>query len=157
MADWNKIKAEYIRGGTSQRKLAQKYGVSLSSLTRRATSGKWADLRRQTEIKSSAKICEQVASQEASRVDKIQDIADKLLQMIEERIKDGTLIADAKDLRSVTASIKDLREIKGCKSELDMQEQIARIEKLRREAAADEVKDTTITVKLEGDVEEWSR
>ena len=155
MADWNKIKAEYIRGGTSQRKLAQKYGVSLSSLTRRATSGKWADLRRQTEIKSSAKICEQVASQEASRVDKIQDIADKLLQMIEERIKDGTLIGDAKDLRSVTASIKDLREIKGCKSELDMQEQIARIEKLRREAAEDQ-KDNKIIVSFEDDMNDYA-
>lgn len=137
MPDFKKIKAEYIKGGISYRELAKKYGVSLSSITRRSSKEKWADLRKQTEIKTSTKIVESVASQEAKRVDKIQTTADLLLQRIEEGVNDGTLIVDAQSIRQLTASIKDLRDIKGMKSELDMQEQIARIEKLRKEAQQD--------------------
>ena len=54
MPDWKKIKAEYIRGGTSYRKLADKYrqdGVSFSSIRRRAEKEKWTDLRTQAEQK----------------------------------------------------------------------------------------------------------
>ena len=157
MADWKKIKAEYLRGNTSYRKLAEKYGVSFSTLRKYAAKENWTDLRNQACAKRDTKIVESVARQEANRVDNIQCLADKLLKMIEERIEDGTLIMDAKDLRSVTASIKDLREIKGCKSELDMQEQIARIEKLRKEASDDDAnKDTKIVVEMKGELDSWS-
>ena len=155
MPDWKKIKSDYVRGGVSYRKLAEKYEVSPTTLYRRMKKEKWADLRKQKEEKTNAKIIETVASQEAKHVDNIQCLADKLLQMIEERINDGTLIVDATDLRSVTASIRDLREIKGCKSELDMQEQIARIEKLRREAAEDQ-KDNKIIVSFEDDMNDYA-
>lgn len=154
MPDWKKIKAEYIRG-VSYRKLADKYGVSFSSIQKRGAKEKWTDLRKRSSRKSDEKIVESVASQEAKRVDNIQCLADKLLQMINDRLEDGTLIVDAKDLRSVTASIKDLREIKGCKSELDMQEQMARIEKLRREATVDQ-ESNDIKVVIEADLDAYS-
>lgn len=76
--------------------------------------------------------------------------------MIGDRIEDGSLILDAKDLRSVTASLRDLREIKGMKSELDAQEQLARIEKLKREAQ-DDNSDKEIRVVIAGaDIEEYA-
>ena len=43
MADWSKIKTEYITTDTSYRKLAEKYGVSASSLMQVAAREKWAD------------------------------------------------------------------------------------------------------------------
>lgn len=138
MPDFKKIKAEYIRGGISYRQLAEKYGVSLSSITRRAIKDKWADLRKQREQKANSEIVEKVAQQEAKRVDMIQDVADLLLQRIKEGVDDRSLLTDSQSIRQITASIKDLRDIKGCKSELDMQEQLARIEKLRREASKPE-------------------
>ena len=156
MPDWKKIKAEYIRGGISYRALATKHGVSLSSITRRSSKEKWAALRVQAENNATTKIVESVASKEAKRVDRIQSLADTLLEMIEKSIKDGTLITDAKDLRAVTASIKDLREIKGYKSEIDMQEQIARIEKLRKEAQSDNG-DGEIVVKFDNIPCEWAK
>lgn len=155
MADWRKIKAEYIRGGISYRKLADKYGVSLSSITRRSAKDNWADLRKQTEKKTSTKIVESVASQEAKRVDGIQTLADLLLEKIKDGVNDGTLIVDSQSIRQITASIKDLRDIKGMKSELDMQEQMARIEKLRKEATIEnESKD--IKVIISGDLDAYS-
>ena len=139
MPDFKKIKAEYIRGGVSYRKLADKYGVSFSSIRRRAEKENWTDLRTQAEQKSSTKIVESVASREAKRVDGIQTVADMLLEKIKEGVADGTLIVDSQSIRQITASIKDLRDIKGYKSELDMQEQMARIEKLRKDATKDDV------------------
>lgn len=159
MPDWKKIKAEYIRGGTSYRKLADKYrqdGVSFSSIRRRAEKEKWTDLRTQAEQKSSTKIVESVASQEANRVGEIESVADILLQKIKEGVADGTLIVDSQSIRQITASIKDLRDIKGYKSELDMQEQMARIEKLRKDVEG-EAKDTTVIVQFEEDITKWSK
>ena len=155
MPDWKKIKAEYLRGGVSYRKLAEKHKVSPTTLYKKMRKEKWADLRRQMDEKRDAKIVESVASQEAKRVDMIQDVADLLLQRIKEGVDDRSLLTDSQSIRQITASIKDLRDIKGCKSELDMQEQIARIEKLRREASP-EIQDNTIKVVIEGDLDDYA-
>lgn len=134
MPDWKKIKAEYIKGGTSYRKLCAKYGVSFSALKRLAIREKWTDLREQAEHRANTKLIESVSTREAEKADAIQTIADVLLSKITEGIQDGSLIQNSSSIRQLTASIKDLRDIKGMKSELDKAEQIARIEKLKREA-----------------------
>ena len=88
-------------------------------------------------------------------VDGIQSLADLLLEKIKDGVNDGTLIVDSQSIRQITASIKDLRDIKGMKSELDMQEQMARIEKLRKEATIEnESKD--IKVIISGDLDDYS-
>ena len=97
-----------------------------------------------------------MASQEANRVGEIESVADILLQKIKEGVADGTLIVDSQSIRQITASIKDLRDIKGYKSELDMQEQMARIEKLRKDVEG-EAKDTTVIVQFEEDITKWSK
>lgn len=155
MPDWKKIKAEFIRGA-SYRILAEKYGVSFSSIQKRGAKEKWTDLRKKSSRKSDEKIVESVASQEAKRVDKVQSIADLLLEKISDGVKDGILIVDAQSIRQITASIKDLRDIKGMKSELDMQEQMARIDKLRKEAQAEQ-ESSAIQVIISGELEEYSK
>ena len=154
MPDWKKIKAEYIRG-VSYRKLADKYGVSFSSIQKRGAKEKWTDLRKISSRKSDEKIVESVASREAKRVDGIQTVADLLLERIKEGVTKGTLIIDSQSIRQITASLKDLRDIKGMKSELDMQEQMARIEKLRREATVDQ-ESNDIKVVICSEAEEYS-
>lgn len=138
MPDWKKIKAEYIRGGTSYRKLASKYGVSFSSIRRKAEKEKWTDLRTQTELKTDTKIIDSVVKEESERAVSIISVADTLLQKIEDGIKTGIYIKDASSTRQIVSALKDLREIKGLKSELDMQEQMARIERLRKDAQSDD-------------------
>jgi len=44
-------------------------------------------------------------------------------------------VKTAQEIRHLTSALKDLREIKGQKSEADMREQEARIAKLEREVA----------------------
>lgn len=46
--DWERIRAEYIAGGVSYRKLADKYGVSINSMKKRAARDKWNDERTKT-------------------------------------------------------------------------------------------------------------
>ena len=155
MADYKKIKAEYIRGGVSYRKLAEKYGVSFGTLRKVASKEKWTDLRSKKVAKADTKMVEAMASREAEKEDKIQTIADMLLDKIAEKIKDGSYTIESKDMRAVTAALKDIREIKGYKSDLDVQEQLARIEKLRKDASTEQT-DTAIKVVISGDLDEYA-
>ena len=156
--DWKKIKAEYIRDeSASYRSLSEKYGVSFSSIQKKAASEKWTDLRKKSCSKAAEKIVESVAEKQAKRVDKIQTIADMLLDMIEKGIMDGTINPTSKNsMRDLTGALRDIREIKGMKSELDIQEQMARIEKLRREAR-EEQESKDIKVIISNDLEDYSR
>lgn len=46
MADWEKIKAEYItNANTSYRKLAEKYGVHYKTISSKGKDEGWAELR----------------------------------------------------------------------------------------------------------------
>ena len=64
--NWKKIKGEYIRGGISQQKLADKHGVPYGTLHRRALLEKWSDLKKQTALKADQKLAEKTAEKEAS-------------------------------------------------------------------------------------------
>ena len=61
-------------------------------------------------------------------------------EVVEERetVKTVSVMVDRAGLRLITAALKDLKEVKGLKSELDRQEQEARIANLRRQAESDD-------------------
>jgi len=154
-ADWKKIKAEYIRGGTSYRKLAKKHGVSLNTLTKKAVSEKWADLRKQKYSESTAKMVDQIASQEAKKAVDLSDIAELIASKIREGIEDGTYIHDAQSTRQITAALRDLKELRPDKMRSDAEEQLARIEKLRKEARTEE-ESRDIKVIISDDLKDYS-
>lgn len=133
MADWKRIKAEYLAGGTSYRKLAEKYGVSFNTLKNRAREEQWYELRQQKEHKTTTKTIEQLSDQEAKEAVDIVDVADKLLKKIG---KIAEMYDDPDSLKKLTSAIKDLKDIKGYKSEMDLKEQMARIKKLEKECGA---------------------
>jgi tRNA G10 N-methylase Trm11 len=150
--DWKKIKAEYIAGGTSYRKLAEKYKVSFSTLRKVAAKEQWTELRNKAGAKRDTKIVDSISDQEAKKAIDIIDVADKLLEKI------GTLadmVGDADSIKKLTSAIKDLKDIKGIKSEADIREQEARIAKLQKEAQAEE-KDSEIKITIGSDAEEYS-
>lgn len=61
-------------------------------------------------------------------------------EVVEERetVKTVSVMVDRAGLRMITAALRDLKEVKGLKSELDRQEQEARIANLRRQAESDD-------------------
>lgn len=127
--DWRKLKKEYIAGGISYRKLAEKYGVSRTTLERKARDEGWPELRRQAEVKATAKVVEAVSEQNA----RFEDAVDLALEAACKYLKAPGQLR-AVDLKDVTTALKNLRDLKGIKSEADIEEQRARIEALRARA-----------------------
>ena len=88
MANWIKIRNEYINGNISYRKLAEKHGVSFSTLQGKAREEGWFEKRKAQHDKISEKVgqktAEKLAEQEAKRLLRISAAADKLLAKIEE-------------------------------------------------------------------------
>ena len=153
--DWKRIKAEYIAGGTSYRKLAEKYGVSFNTLKTHAVEEQWHKLRQQKDKKTTTKIVESLSDKDAEKAVDIIDVANKLLGKISELM--DAIPLDTQSMKHLTSALKDLKEIKGFKSDADMREQEARIRNLEKQAEADEKIDTTVTVKFEEDISKWSK
>ena len=128
---WKKIKAEYIAGGTSYRKLAKKYEVKLSALRSVAERENWVELKAQAQHKTDTKIIEIVSENESKRATDIVDVADRLLEKISTIID---TVTDTKSIKNITSALKDIKDIKGIKSDADMREQEARIAKLQKDA-----------------------
>ena len=151
--DWKRIKAEYIAGGTSYRKLADKYNVPFGTLRRVAKNEGWVELRAQAEHESDMKIIDEVSNKNAQKVSKVIDVANKLLDKLGETI-DSLESIDSQSIKHYTSALKDLKDIKGIKSDADMREQEARIANLRRQADMD--KAAAIKVILEAGPDEWN-
>ena len=153
--DWKRIKAEYIAGGTSYRKLAEKYGVSFTTLTRTAQRENWVGLRQQAEDKVTTEIVDEVTKDAVKKAVNITDVADKLLEQIEDLLTTSP-ITSTQSLKNITSALKDLKEIKGYKSDADMREQEARIAKLRKEAEKEDDNVNEIEIVFNAGPEEWN-
>lgn len=114
--DWKNIKAEYIAGGTSYRKLAEKYGVSFSTLKEIARREKWTELKEQAQHKANTKMVDLIGNEQAKKSVKISDVADKLLEKISSSL-DSIPVIDSQTIKHYTSALKDLKDIKGNKSD----------------------------------------
>lgn len=155
MADWKSIKTEYITTDTSYRKLAQKYGVSATQICNKGKEEGWVGQREQFLSKTTAKTLEKISQQEANRAAKIHSVADKLLLKIE-AIADSSGHMSSKDIRALTAAIRDLKEIQNVRSDADRREQEARIANLQKNAERNDNNGCESTVKLEGSILEYA-
>ena len=152
--DWKRIKAEYIAGGTSLRKLAEKYGVSFSTIQKKSMEEKWSELRKKSRRKEEEKIIDSVSSKEAKKAVDIIDVADKLLEKAAELME--TMVVDTQSFKQLTSALKDLKEIKGYKSAADMREQEARINKLIKDAEKDDDTTNEVEVVFKAGEEAWN-
>ena len=119
--DWLAIRAEYIGGGISQRKLANKYGIPEGTLLQRANIEGWSNQRNQAAIKAITKMEQKAVDAVADNATIAQEIKKNLLfrlKRIEEkypldatevrtRVGNSTAIYRIKDL---TAAYKDLTD-----------------------------------------------
>ena len=85
--DWAKIRAEYITGGISQRKLAAKYGVSFGTLAQKANAEKWAKQRNETYNKSITKAQQKKANETASNAVKLEQAKGHLIDRLRKAIE----------------------------------------------------------------------
>lgn len=154
MADWKKIKTEYITKGTSLRKLAEKHGVAESTIFGRASKEQWVEQREQYQRKSEAKTLEAAATKEADRATRLKTVADKLLDKVEELVENGSpLMLNSQSMKHLSGVLKDIKDIHMIKSEADLREQEARIAHLQRQTESNTA--NQITVVLEGELSEY--
>lgn len=157
--DWNKIKREYIQGDTSYRKLAEKYNVPFGTLRKVAAKEKWRELRDKTRLKADTKIVEAEAEKQAKRMTRLLSVTDKLLDAVEKAVNEFSteeLLLDKSALKSLSGAIKDIKEIQGIKSAIDIREQEARIANLQKQAQAEDKTDNHIVVKIIDEAEDYS-
>jgi hypothetical protein len=115
--DWTKIRAEYIAGGISQRKLAAKYHVSFNTLSKKANAEKWAQQREETYNKSATKAQQKKANETASNAVKLEQakglLIDRLKRAIEQMPLNGGThvrqhIQDGNKRMTIDYSIMDM-------------------------------------------------
>jgi transposase-like protein len=135
MADWQAIKTEYITTDTSYRKLAQKHGVNATNIAKRASSEGWVEQRKQNASKTLAKTLNAVGRKQAEQTAKLFGVSDLLLDKVKRLLEENEeLLADTSAMKDVSVVLKNLKDLLMIKSEIDLREQEARIEKLRADA-----------------------
>ena len=142
--NWNKIKTEYITDESSTyRGLAKKYGIGLSTVTRRAKAEDWQGQRAQVEHKVNTKSLDAICDEQVKRATRLKTVADKLLAKIEAAVDDADmqeLLKSKQALKQLTGALKDIKDIQMIRSDADVREQEARIKNLENQAekAADQ-------------------
>ena len=129
--DWNVLRAEYIGGGTSYRKLAKKHGISVNTLSPIATAEGWPKLRQEAQDKATAKALQKTADIAADNATIAARIRTKLLRKLEREIDSLPDLIGSETRNSVTENefSKDGRRIQKVK-------EAAKAFKLRDLAAA---------------------
>ena len=155
MADWQKIKTEYITTKTSYRKLAEKYGVHYKSIADKGKREDWEGLRSQHSHNTLTKILECDTQQKVSRAEKLNEAADLLLERVVALVSNGDpLDMDTQGMKHISGVLKDLKEVYMVKSQKDLEEQDARIAKLRKEAEKEE-QNQDVMITIEGGDPTW--
>ena len=110
--DWLAIRNDYINGGGSYRKLAEKYGVTLATIRRRAETENWIKLREEHQHKintkaaqkAQEKISDALSDEAASKV----RIRVRLLEMGENWLNNLEEITDTNEFRRMVQSFADM-------------------------------------------------
>lgn len=166
--NWEKIATEYITGDIGQKKLAEKHGVPLRTLQDRCKAEGWVAQKKAHRGATVAKAVEKISEEQADQMAvELTAAAGELLAMVRKGIcnldkpvrsnkvkiegEDGSEtttewltqdapngIVDLKGAKAAANALRDVYAILGLKTELERQEQEARIAALRAKAAAQE-------------------
>lgn len=137
--DWKLIETEYLASNISQAKLAEKYGIPLSTMQSRAKKYGWSDRRKEIHQKSIQKACEKIEKSMIERLSSILCSLDKLAAVIDKALDDDgmfykvlvedkqtggvrtkkTKVLNTKRLKEMSDAIRNVSEIYGAAEERD--------------------------------------
>ena len=156
--DWNKLKKEYISGNESYRQLSEKYGVSHSQIMKRGAAEKWNDLKKKKGRIAEEKMVEKAAENESKIEDSVFEAAMLLLKAYTKSVEVMSE-ADALPpsmLKDYGSALKSIQAVLDKPTELDIQEQKARIEKLRRDTKEEDAS-KDVEIRISGWDESWAK
>lgn len=168
--NWTKIQTEYVTGQISQRDLAKKHGVSYAELARKCRDEGWVGQRREHRGNTVAKAIEKISDQQADQMaQELTAAAGELLAMVRKGVRsldrpvrghtetikqegittrqewttldepDGQV--DLRGAKAAANALRDVYAVLGLKTELERQEQEARIAALRARTPAERGED----------------
>lgn len=161
--DWNLIRTDYVTTRCSYTDLARKYKINRTTIGVRAGKENWVQLREQHEANVLTKAVKEIEKNQSKRMAELFDLTDKVLNTLLDAVegKDGEsgkafVLSDPK---KITGAIKDLKDIYMLRSSRDLEEQEARINKLRKETekADEDNVGVEITFQAKEGQEEWAR
>ncbi len=183
--NWIKISTEYITGDISQRDLAKKHGVPFRTLQDRCRSEEWVAKKKAHRAEVVSKALETIGDEQAEQMaQELTAAAGELLAMVRKGIKNLdrpvrshketfeseecttttewiTLdqpdeYVDLKGAKAAGNALRDVYAVLGLKTELERQEQEARIAMLRARAQQGEPEDNAVEVTFDAGPEEWN-
>ena len=167
--NWTKLKDDYVNSDLSLRSLAKRNGIPYTTVQRRAALENWQAQR----------ITGQTVSPDIRQA--LDDLSRRLLEAIAQAVQeldsreivtktkvkteDGEVNTErhdfepggnicCRDLKVLTAALKDIRDIQMVRCPLDVREQEAKIRNLERQFT--QAGDTAVTVTLSGGTEEFA-
>ncbi len=156
MADWQKIKTEYITTDTSYRKLAQKYGVNYRTICVRSQQEGWIEQREQHINKTTTKTLNAISDKQVDRAANLISAADQLLAKVKSLLEtNAEVLADTQSMKHISGVLKDIKEVQMIRSDADMREQEARIANLRKQAEKEENQNRDVTITIAGGDPSW--
>lgn len=155
MIDWKTIETEYVTSDISHKQLCEKYGICRSTISKKASEDKWTEKRNNHRAKTVSKAVNAVGTKQATMAAKLYGVGGLLLDKVKSLLEDNPeLLADTSAMKDVSVVLKNLKDLMSVKSDADMREQEARIEKLRREAEPEKASETPKLI-VEGLPEEF--
>lgn len=182
--NWKKIETEYITTDISQRRLAEKYGVSYNTIKQKSAVGGWVAQKHEHHRKVTAKVRDAIAGEQARDMVDLIDCVDKHIELmkkvyedeeqfrrhlVEREDDDGKRVEekifrkyDTKAMRDCTLQLekiigmyRDVHELPNLQQRESQRIAAERLEMDKKKAASDGPK--KLEVVFEGaDVEEWS-
>ena len=112
MIDWSIIETEYVTTNISQRKLAEKHGVSRGRLGEYAKKEHWQEKRekhREQTIQNAADI---ISVNQANRMAEYVETADILLGKVKQLLRENEeVVRDVSALREISVILKNLKDV----------------------------------------------
>ena len=156
MIDWKTIETEYVTTEISHRGLAEKYDICRSTICKKAAEEKWSEKRKEHRAKTVSKAVSAVGKTQAEQTAKLFGVSGLLLDKVKLLLEEHEeLLVDTSAMKDVSVVLKNLKDLLMIKSEADMKEQEARIDKLRKEAMVEKV-NNEVKVTILGELEEYS-
>ena len=167
--DWTRIKEDYASGSLSLRSLSKKYGVSYSTIQSRANRENWARIRGGGEVvnpdfqENLNALCRQLLALAEQAAEELS--MNIIVTKTKVRTEDGECTTerryyepggtvDCKDLKVLTAALKDIRDLQMIRDPLDIREQEVKIRNLERQFSRQE---NAVTVTLAGETEGFAK
>ena len=138
---WTKIKAEWLKGGTSYKKLAEKYGIKEQSIKNRAYKEGWKNQKVQIADKVSTELCARVAHTRVNHLERLINASELIITGLEKLAAE--VAADpVKYLQDKSGSLRSAESItKALQTATETQRDLYRLPNIDQKFAAKKWRD----------------